>query len=340
MWEGQRVAELREFVLRRWRIVVAHWEAFGFTQIRCYRALEAAELNSDWRKRWGNFILRRWRMVAPYLAAFRSMLRDYYVELETAELSSDWRKRPSNIGSAALHALILIVLIIWAHPWAKAGGPSKIVSVYVVMQRPSISDAAPSSSTPQEHRALQLNAGPPATTQNNPTSEMPTARQAPSAFSPAAQQNALPEPKAGGETADKPIKAVTPSQASSVPDEPVDARSSGAPVAAGSQAVALQNALRGQMIACWNPPFMAGRAGLVAVDFDLVLKPDGTLARPPELTPEMAAEAPHSPGLRAAADAALQAFKFCAPFRLPRETYDQWREINPFHFDPSAFMPH
>jgi hypothetical protein len=289
---------------------------------------------------WREFVLCRWRMMAPRWRAFQSTLGHYYLQLETAEQNSDWRKRPSNIGSVALHSLILIALIVWAHPWAKAGGPSKVVSVYVVMQRPSINDAAPSSSARPTPRSPQMDAGPTATAQNNPATETLSARQTPSALSAAAQQSALPEPKPRGETADKPIKAVMPTESSSVPNAPADARSSGAPVAAGSQAVALQNALRGQMIACWNPPFMPGRAALVSVDFDLVLKPDGTLARSPELTPEMAAEAVHSPTLRAAVEAALQALKFCAPFRLPRETYDQWREINPFHFDPSEFMPH
>ncbi len=62
----------------------------------------------------------------------------YYLRLERAELGPDWRKRPSNIGSFVFHALILLGIAFWMHPWSKAGGPSKVVSVQVIMMRSSV----------------------------------------------------------------------------------------------------------------------------------------------------------------------------------------------------------
>jgi hypothetical protein len=285
-------------------------------------------------------LVQRWLEFRPVLRRLRATAEIYYLRLERAEVDPDWRKRPSNIGSVALHSLALIVLIIWAHPWAKAGGPSKVVSVQVVMIRSSVADATANASRQRSPQTPSSSLTAQPTAPSPQVGETVAASLRSSDLSTAARQDTTPLPKQESESSKKTPKTVAPSSPSSAATSAKNNAVNGAPVAAGSQNVALQNALRSQMIACWNAPFMAGRGGLVAVDFDLVLNPDGTLTRPPELTPNMAEEAPHNPGLRAAADAARQALKFCAPFKLPRDTYDQWHEINPFHFDPSEFVPH
>jgi hypothetical protein len=318
----------------RWQGAPQKHVAAAFTKVRSLRDLIAVGYANNKKK----FAANLTRDASAKWVVVRKFLEDIYFRLEEAEVQGDWRKRPSMIGSFLLHSLILVSAILLAYPWAKAGGPSKVVSVEVMMMRASVSDSASARSSKPPVVAAQTNAGPTTTTATEDETDSLDTSQAPSALSPTAQQQALPGPTPSAATATKPVAALTPIDTSLAPDPKTAEQGRGAPVAAGSQAEALQDAVRTQMIACWSPAFMAGRGGDVAVDFVLSLKIDGTFARPPELTPEMAAEAPNNPGLRAAADAVRQALKFCAPFRLSRETYDQWHEINPFHFDPSEFL--
>jgi hypothetical protein len=109
----------------------------------------------------------------------------------------------------------------------------------------------------------------------------------------------------------------------------------------GNQSLATADliaAIQSKIRPCWNPPIGAPNANDLVVDFDLVLNPDGTIARPPQLTPTSAA-AMGNPYTRAAADAASRAIYQCAPYNnLPAKRYDEWHEINPFHFDPRQMM--
>jgi len=100
----------------------------------------------------------------------------------------------------------------------------------------------------------------------------------------------------------------------------------------------LQDALRRQIAQCWNPPVGAPRPGELAVDFDLFLNPDGSVAQPPQLVASSAAQAASNSDIRQAADAARRAIYACAPYKLPADRYNQWREISPLHFDPRAMM--
>jgi outer membrane biosynthesis protein TonB len=97
----------------------------------------------------------------------------------------------------------------------------------------------------------------------------------------------------------------------------------------------LVDSLRSQIERCWSPPVGAPNATELVVDFDLFLNPDGTVAQPPQLIGSYAA-----PGTfrRAAQDAAMRAIYECAPYKLPVGRYSEWREINPFHFDPRQMM--
>ena len=100
----------------------------------------------------------------------------------------------------------------------------------------------------------------------------------------------------------------------------------------------LQDALRSQIAQCWSPPVGAPHAEDLVVDFDLFLNQDGSVAQPPQLTGDSAAAAASNPYTRAAAEAARRAIYECAPYKLPADRYSQWREINPFHFDPRQMM--
>lgn len=100
----------------------------------------------------------------------------------------------------------------------------------------------------------------------------------------------------------------------------------------------LVDALRNQVAQCWSPPVGAPNAADLVVDFDLFLNPDGSVAQPPQLTGGSQARASVSPYTRAAAEAARRAIYECAPYKLPANRYAQWREINPFHFDPRQMM--
>jgi outer membrane biosynthesis protein TonB len=110
-------------------------------------------------------------------------------------------------------------------------------------------------------------------------------------------------------------------------------------VGAMNQMVAdLQSSLASQIYQCWSPPIGAPRADELVVEFDLFLNPDGSVARPPQLTAQFAAAALADPYTKAAADAARRAIYQCAPYKLPADRYSQWKEIYPFHFDPRQMM--
>ena len=108
--------------------------------------------------------------------------------------------------------------------------------------------------------------------------------------------------------------------------------------AADAMTADIQDALRSQIAQCWSPPVGAPHAEDLIVDFDLLLNQDGSVAQPPQLTGDSAQTAAGNPYTRAAAEAARRAIYECAPYKLPADRYSQWREINPFHFDPRQMM--
>jgi outer membrane biosynthesis protein TonB len=100
----------------------------------------------------------------------------------------------------------------------------------------------------------------------------------------------------------------------------------------------LQDALRSQIQPCWSPPVGAPHPERLIVSFDLFLNPDGSVAQPPQLTADSETAATRDPFVKAAADAARRAIYTCAPFKLPADRYQEWREINPFIFDPRNML--
>ena len=126
------------------------------------------------------------------------------------------------------------------------------------------------------------------------------------------------------------------------PEKPVKTAKQGPRVIQGvgmgnMMTVDLVTALRSQIARCWSPPTGAPDARDLIADFDVSLNPDGTVGRL-QMTPGTAAAAAVNGYTRAAAEAASRAIYQCQPYRLPAERYAQWREINPFNFDPRQMM--
>lgn len=109
-------------------------------------------------------------------------------------------------------------------------------------------------------------------------------------------------------------------------------------VGAGTAMTAdIADALQSQIYRCWSPPVGAPNAQDLIVDYDLRLNPDGTVAALALTTGSQIAASGNS-YTRAAAEAASRAVYQCAPYRLPADRYNVWREISPLHFDPSQLM--
>lgn len=121
-----------------------------------------------------------------------------------------------------------------------------------------------------------------------------------------------------------------PAPAQPAPEMPDRARTG----AATSLSISEIDALRAQISACWSPPVGATNAADLVVWMKIWLNPDGSLARPPEVTRGGFALSSYQ---RAAQDAALRAVRRCAPFRMPVAKYSSWREIE-VRFDPSQMF--
>jgi hypothetical protein len=94
----------------------------------------------------------------------------------------------------------------------------------------------------------------------------------------------------------------------------------------------LQNLFLSQIRQCWSPIAGAPNPADQIVSFDLQLNPDGTIASIETLTVSS------NPYTAAAVSAATRAIYQCSPYRLPRESYSQWRQFRPLRFDPRRMM--
>jgi hypothetical protein len=84
---------------------------------------------------------------------------------------------------------------------------------------------------------------------------------------------------------------------------------------------------------CWSPPVGGPHPERQIVRYELFLNRDGSVAQAPQLAPETAAAAASDPYMAAAVGAARRAIYMCAPYRLPAEKYQYWRDVM-FTFDP------
>ncbi len=96
----------------------------------------------------------------------------------------------------------------------------------------------------------------------------------------------------------------------------------------------LESAIRQMVEACWNVPTGAKDAQDLLVRLRIQLRPDGSLARPPEFLDRGRMS---DPFYRAAAESAARAVRQCAPFNLPLDQYELWRDLT-FNFDPKEML--
>jgi hypothetical protein len=93
--------------------------------------------------------------------------------------------------------------------------------------------------------------------------------------------------------------------------------------------------LQSEINRCWTRPEYGPHPERLIVRYELFLNRDGSVAQAPRLTPDSAAAVAGDPYMRAAADAGRRAIYQCAPYRLPAEKYNLWRDIV-FTFDPRS----
>jgi len=93
------------------------------------------------------------------------------------------------------------------------------------------------------------------------------------------------------------------------------------------------DAFRHKVGTCWNPPAGATNADRVRVLMTIRLKPDRTLAAPPEV--EISAR---DAATQAMIDAAVRAIIQCQPYAMfSLQRYDAWKEI-PLDFNPTEMF--
>jgi hypothetical protein len=93
--------------------------------------------------------------------------------------------------------------------------------------------------------------------------------------------------------------------------------------------------LQSEINRCWTRPDYGPHPERLIVRYELFLNRDGSVAQAPKLMPESAGAASSDPYMRAAADAGRRAIYQCAPYRLPADRYNLWRDIV-FTFDPRS----
>ncbi|WP_416356075.1 cell envelope integrity protein TolA [Aureimonas phyllosphaerae] len=101
----------------------------------------------------------------------------------------------------------------------------------------------------------------------------------------------------------------------------------------GSLSQSEMDALRGQIMRCWNPPAGSVDAGNFRVKISMQLGPTGEL----EGLPEILSGGGSSMAERVASEAAVRAVRRCAPYNLPAEKYDTWAQVT-VNFDPSQMF--
>lgn len=88
------------------------------------------------------------------------------------------------------------------------------------------------------------------------------------------------------------------------------------------------DALRARLAQCWNIQLAPPDPSELRVKLKMFLNPDGSISQAPQVL-----EVGSSEFARSAAESAVRAVRRCAPYNLPPQKYDSWREIN-VTFDP------
>jgi hypothetical protein len=325
-----------------------------FAKLRRYapiaNAVKAAE--SWW------LICRQSRVYRRYFKFFRAIDTSWQLAMESVSasaLAGGPSARPGWVGSAALHLLVVaIALLMWAAQLHTSVQSPSFVPVDLVAltqdtnvlsaspPAPMIEPVAQITPVPTSMLNVQIPSLPQIDTSSEPSPPQAAVSQSaldkqPATASQASRQPESHDPIASSEPLRRLPQDVVPGSSM-----PLDAHAANRLVqgagARTSMTADFMALLQSQIEACWTPPVTAPRPEQYAVDFKLSLNLDGSLARAPELAGTSAATAAHDPFVRAAAEAARQAIYSCAPFKLPADRYSQWREIDLFHFDPSALV--
>ena len=82
------------------------------------------------------------------------------------------------------------------------------------------------------------------------------------------------------------------------------------------------DALRAQLMACWNPPVGVLDAKDLSVVLQFSLNRDGSVSGQPVLVNRAS-----SPLFQVAVESAKRAVLSCQPFRLPVAKYEAWQEV-------------
>ena len=93
------------------------------------------------------------------------------------------------------------------------------------------------------------------------------------------------------------------------------------------------DALRAQLAQCWVPPNGWTDPSQVRVVALLSLSPDGSVRGQPDIL-----EAPQGQYASEAPASAIRAIDRCAPFKLPANKYDAWKQVKVI-FDPRDQTP-
>lgn len=88
------------------------------------------------------------------------------------------------------------------------------------------------------------------------------------------------------------------------------------------------DALRAQILKCWNVPAGVVEADKLIVVVQILLKQDGSLSAEPALLNRSG-----HPLFQIAAESAMRAIRRCQPYELPVEKYQAWRDVE-VTFDP------
>jgi colicin import membrane protein len=89
------------------------------------------------------------------------------------------------------------------------------------------------------------------------------------------------------------------------------------------------DALRAQLMGCWNPPVGVAEAKDLIVIVRFALNRDGSVSGEP-----MVVNHGSNSLFQIAAESATRAVRRCQPFRLPASKYDAWRDVE-VKFDPN-----
>jgi hypothetical protein len=95
-------------------------------------------------------------------------------------------------------------------------------------------------------------------------------------------------------------------------------------------------ALTLQLVQCWALPILPKGKSDIAVDIDVTVNPDRTVARA-DIVDQ--ARLTSDAAFRTMAEADLRAIRDpkCSPLGLPPDKYDQWKSMT-IHFDPKEML--